>query len=108
LDDLEESKDAETWYGPFGIETRTPTGSFKKWEKVETYEKLIDRLNEMFNEQGFTPYALDVYAEGMPRAEMTRSGPVVVNNRKVLLATYKYGKWESGPWRHLMPRPNNS
>lgn len=108
LDDLEESKDAETWYGPFGIETRTATGQFKKWEKVETYEKLIDRLNQMFNEEGFAPYALDVYAERMPRAEMTRSGPVVVNDRKVLLATYKYGVWESGPWRHLMPRPNNS
>jgi hypothetical protein len=105
LDDLEESKDAETWYGPFGIETRSATGQFKKWEKVETYEKLIEKLNQMFNEEGFAPYALEVYAERMPRVEMTRAGPVVVNDRKVLLATYKYGKWESGPWRHLMPRP---
>lgn len=101
----EEVKEAETWDGPFGIETRTPTGSFKKWEKVETYDKLVDKLTEMFQKEGFSPYALDVYAEQMPRVQMTAAGPVVVNDRKVLLATYKYGKWESGPWMAYLPKP---
>lgn len=100
-----EEKQAETWDGPFGIETRTPTGSFKKWEKVETYDKLVDKLTEMFQKEGFSPYALDVYAEQMPRVQMTAAGPVVVNDRKVLLATYKYGKWESGPWMAYLPKP---
>ena len=101
----EEVKEAETWSGPFGIETRTPTGAFKKWEKVETYDKLVDKLTEMFENEGFNPYALDVYAEQMPRVQMTATGPVVVNDRKVLLATYKYGKWESGPWMAYLPKP---
>lgn len=101
----DEVKEAETWDGPFGIETRTATGKFKKWEKVETYEKLIEKLTEMFSQEGFAPYALDVYAERMPRVQMTRAGPVVSNDRKVLLATYKYGKWESGPWAAYMPKP---
>ena len=100
----EEVKEAETWNGPFGIETRTATGAFKKWEKVETYDKLVDKLTEMFREEGFSPYALDVYAERMPRVEMTAAGPVVVNDRKMLLATYKYGKWESGPWMAYLPK----
>ena len=104
----EEVKEAETWDGPFGIETRTPTGSFKKWEKVETYDKLVEKLTEMFEKEGFSPYALDVYAERMPRVEMTPAGPVVVNDRKVLLATYKYGKWESGPWMAYLPKPRSS
>ena len=100
-----EEKESETWEGPFGIETRTPTGGFKKWEKVKTYDKLVKKLTEMFEKEGFSPYALDVYAEQMPRVEMTATGPVVVNDRKVLLATYKYGKWESGPWAAYLPKP---
>jgi hypothetical protein len=100
-----EEKESETWDGPFGIETRTPTGSFKKWEKVKTYDKLVEKLTEMFENEGFSPYALDVYAEQMPRVQMTATGPVVVNDRKMLLATYKYGKWESGPWAAYLPKP---
>jgi len=100
-----EEKESETWAGPFGIETRTPTGGFKKWEKAKTYDELVEKLTEMFENEGFSPYALDVYAERMPRVEMTATGPVVVNDRKVLLATYKYGKWESGPWAAYLPKP---
>ena len=100
-----EEKESETWEGPFGIETRTPTGSFKKWEQVKTYDKLVEKLTEMFENEGFSPYALDVYAERMPRVQMTATGPEVVNDRKVLLATYKYGKWESGPWAAYLPKP---
>ena len=100
-----EEKESETWAGPFGIETRTPTGGFKKWEQAKTYDELVEKLTEMFENEGFSPYALDVYAERMPRVEMTATGPVVVNDRKVLLATYKYGKWESGPWAAYLPKP---
>ena len=75
-----------------GLKPEHPTGSFKKWEKVETYNQLIEKLTEMFEKEGFSPYALDVYAERMPRVQMMAAGPVVVNDRKVLLATYKYGQ----------------
>lgn len=103
-DERYESESREEYKGPFEVEIRRPNGDKASWTKYNTFEKLYDALEELVN-RPYTPYAIDVFAGSVPYITgFSPTGPIT-GYGKSHLGTFKYNRWESGPWVDVLPQP---
>ncbi len=103
-DERYESESREEYKGPFEVEIRRPNGEKASWKKYDTFEKLYEALEDLVN-RPYTPYAIDVFAGSVPYITGFSPTGAVTGYGKSHLGTFKYNRWESGPWADVLPQP---